>query len=93
VRRQGETDSFGCEMHDLCDECSKKWSEEVRNADTSGDCEWCKMPSDKLFDRRDPEEGMSGRVYRVCRPCIDRQNKRYAEELDYYDRGDFDAYD
>lgn len=90
VRRQGETDSFGCEMHDLCAECNVEWNEEIRNADTSGKCEWCKMQVDKRYDRRDYNEGMCGRIYQVCMPCIDKQNKQAQEELDEYDRGGFD---
>lgn len=78
VRYQGETDSFGCEMHDICAECLK----EFREADNSpeartGHCEWCRNEATDLRDQRDIDEGMAGRVYRVCGAC----NKKYQDEL------------
>jgi len=86
VRVQGETDSFGCEMIDMCQECYDKYKEEIKNEDTSGTCDWCKCHSIKLHNMRDYEEGMSGRVYQVCDPCADDCNKRQLDELDdYYD--------
>lgn len=72
-RIQGETDSFGAELFDVCEECYKEYEEELKAADNSGCCDWCKNHAARLFDRRDFEEGMSGPVYRVCGPCVDRQ--------------------
>lgn len=81
VRRvQGETDSMGCELNDMCQECLDKYKDEVKNADTSGTCEWCKTHAGKLRPRRDYEEGLYGRVYQVCEPCIDKQSARLAQE-------------
>jgi hypothetical protein len=77
-RVQGETDSFGSEMADMCDECYAKYREEVKNADTSGACEWCKNHADKLRLRRDYKEGLYGRVYQVCDECIKKENERVA---------------
>lgn len=91
TRFQGETDSFGCEMHDLCKECADDWRAQARAADTSGICDWCKTHAPKRRDRRDYEEGMHGRVYQVCHACIDKENARYAEELN--DRHDDDPFD
>jgi hypothetical protein len=88
-RVQGETDSFGCEMHDLCDECSKEHREELRAARESlGTCDWCDAQNVKVRFARDYEEGMCGRVYSVCYPCKDRYDKRVTAELDCY--GDYD---
>jgi hypothetical protein len=84
-RVQGETDSFGCELNDMCDECYAEYREDMRSWDTSGECDWCKNHAPKLFDRRDYEEGMRGRVYQVCQSCIDRENKRLDAEMDYED--------
>ena len=97
ARIQGETDSFGCEMHDLCQECLDA-ERAYRNSPEAaewrkGTCEWCKNPADDLRDRRDYEEGNCGRVYRVCGACVKRDNEYWAAEAaaddDYYgDDGD-----
>lgn len=84
TRIQGETDSFGSELHDMCAECLAAYREETRNADTSGECEWCKKHAPKLRNRRDYEEGMYGRVYQVCDECIRQQETRLQQELDSY---------
>jgi hypothetical protein len=96
VRYQGETDSFGCEMHDICEECLK----EFRAADNSteartGQCEWCKHEATDLRDARDYDEGMSGRIYRVCGPCRKRVDDEAREELEasgYFDDCGDDGY-
>lgn len=90
VRVQGETDSFGCEMIDMCEECRQADIEEQRNADTSGTCEWCKQHAPRLRHRRDYEEGMSGRVYEVCDDCIKRVNEQDEDYLRGLDSGDWD---
>ncbi|NTG73248.1 hypothetical protein G6M02_07880 [Agrobacterium rhizogenes] len=103
ARIQGETDSFGCEMDDLCQECidarkAYRCSEEGIAEEIewrTGQCEWCKGQATDLRDARDYEEGMCGRVYRVCGACIKRVNDEATAELDamddYYDpRDDWD---
>jgi len=85
IRIQGETDSFGSEMWDLCQSCLDQYRHEQRTADTSGTCDWCRTHAQKLRDRRDYEEGMCGRVYQVCQPCIDRENARLAAEMDEWE--------
>lgn len=85
-RIQGETDSFGSEMHDLCAECLA--AEAAQSGDDSqGICDWCKAEADDLRHHRDFEEGMSGPVYRVCSAC----RRREAEylEAEYDDAIDF----
>lgn len=80
-RVQGETDSFGCEYYDLCQECLNHFN----NHKVSGTCDWCKQKSEDLKLRRDLEEGMSGRVYEVCQGCIEKDIRRIQQELDEYD--------
>lgn len=89
-RVQGETDSMGCELLDMCATCFAAHRAAARNADTSGNCDWCKQHAPALRNRRDYEEGMSGSVYRVCTPCIDAQNARDEAELARYDNSYFD---
>jgi hypothetical protein len=97
VRIQGETDSFGCEMHDICQECLDS-ERAARNSPEAaewrkGTCEWCKNPADDLRDRRDYEEGSCGRVYRVCGACVKRDNEYWAAEAAAYDDDRYDDYD
>ncbi|ASP64428.1 hypothetical protein [Sinorhizobium meliloti] len=102
ARIQGETDSFGCEMEDLCQQCNDERRayrcSEAGQAEElewrTGPCEWCKNHVTDLRDARDYEEGMSGRVYRVCGACIKRVNDEAQAELDAYDFGyDDDVYE
>lgn len=96
VRVQGETDSFGCEMEDICQQCiderrAYRCSEAGQAEELewrTGACEWCKKHSTDLSDTRDYEEGMNGRVYRVCGACIKRVNDEAQADLDSY--GDYD---
>ena len=74
ARIQGETDSFGSEMHDTCQDCFNKHRQYEASRDRSGVCDWCGNESDRLSKRRDFEEGMSGRVYDVCGPCIKKRD-------------------
>lgn len=91
ARIQGETDSMGCEYNDLCKQCLKELRAYQNSAEArTGQCDWCKKPATDLRDRRDYDEGLGGRVYRVCGPCVKWQNDRDAEEA--YDYGD-DWYD
>jgi len=95
-RVQGETDSFGSEMHDMCKECFDRHLEEereYREEARRGMCDWCKKEATDLRDRRDFEEGMYGRVYRVCGACVKAENERLQEELEesgYYDDWGYD---
>lgn len=99
ARIQGETDSFGSEMNDMCQECLDQHRAYLKSPEAAerrkGICEWCKNPADDLRDRRDFEEGMTGRVYRVCGGCVKKQNDELAaeaEDNDDYDDG-FGDYD
>lgn len=83
VRKQGETDSFGSEMYDLCEECVDEWNREAREADTSGTCDWCHNHKPARWPQRDYEEGLHGRVYYVCEDCTRKRKERLQEEYDY----------
>jgi hypothetical protein len=91
ARIQGETDSFGAELFDMCEECLAEYRREMREADHSGTCDWCKEHKPYLRPRRDYEEGMYGRVYEVCDDCIKRENDEAEADLEargYYDEWD-----
>lgn len=79
-RIQGETDSFGSEVHDLCKECADAMRASVR-APYFGVCDWCKSEADDLRPHRDFEEGSSGPVYDVCLACRKREVERLEDEL------------
>lgn len=85
ARIQGETDSFGAELNDMCKECLDDHRECERTRDRSGICEWCKNEAPILSSHRDFEEGMAGRVYLVCRSCIEKEDTQLAAELVEYE--------
>lgn len=95
VRIQGETDSFGSEMNDMCEECAEEYRAWLRSPEAEemshGQCEWCRKEATDLRDARDYEEGLYGRVYRVCGDCIKMQNEELRAEDDRHDDGrDYD---
>lgn len=93
ARIQGETDSFGCEMNDMCAECLAEYREWARSPEaTTGKCGWCKQEATDLRWTRDYDEGMHGPVYQVCGACRRHREEEDRAELDAYDDG-YDAYD
>ena len=95
IRVQGETDSFGSEMHDMCAECLKDYRDYLQSPEAQehrkGRCEWCSKDATDLSDARDYDEGLCGRVYRVCGPCLQRADDKARRELEAYgDYGDYD---
>lgn len=65
ARVQGETDSFGAELNDLCQECLDAFE----NSDpTEGYCDICRKEA-HLSPCRDAGEGTHGPVYHVCIAC------------------------
>jgi hypothetical protein len=80
VRMQGETDSFGCEMYDLCAECAAEWKREAAEPDL-GCCDWCEADNVARSPQRDFDEGMHGPVYYVCKSCRDRYDAELRAEL------------
>lgn len=92
ARIQGETDSFGCEMHDMCAECLAEYREEMRAPEAStGKCDWCNARAIDLRFTRDHDEGPRGPVYRVCGRCRTARDEEAAREDSYYD--DYDVRD
>lgn len=89
VRRQGETDSFGCEYEDLCQECDDRMQAEVE-AERSAPkyCDWCKDVKSNVRPQRDFDEGLAGRLYDVCQGCRDRERARLAEDQETFDELD-----
>lgn len=94
ARIQGETDSFGCEMSDLCADCLKSEREYARSPEArTGTCEWCEQASTDLSPTRDYEEGMSGRVYNVCGACRKRRDdadREWLRQREHEWDGDFE---
>lgn len=86
VRLQGETDSFGCEMHDLCTECLE---EEKKVEPDVGECDWCHSKNVVLRPRRDIDEGLHGPVYYVCIECVKKDEAAIQQEVDQYDNGGY----
>jgi len=90
-RVQGETDSFGAELNDMCLECYEQHKVELaayKEEMAHGTCDWCSNGATDLRDARDYDEGMYGPLYRVCGACIKRRNDAAEEELEasgYYD--------
>lgn len=92
-RVQGETDSFGSEMHDLCDECYAELRAEMSAPQEEFPCDYCKEPSADRRPIRDPDEGLYGPVYYACPDCRRRQRERIEEELQEESYIDYDDYD
>lgn len=88
ARVQGETDSFGSEMNDMCAECLAEYRAAMNSPEADewrkGKCEWCSEVATDLRNARDYEEGMCGRVYRVCGACIKRVDEEARRELGYH---------
>lgn len=86
ARIQGETDSFGSEMIDACQECADEILQ-AKNDARIGRCDWCKAEATDLRPKRDWEEGSAGRVYDVCGACVRKENEQLRAELE---ESDFD---
>ena len=72
VRVQAETDSFGYEAIDMCQECYsafKAFQSSPENYLNESTCEICNSSNIRVTPTRDPEEGLCGRVYDACDGC------------------------
>ena len=88
VRRiQGETDSFGAEFYDFCQECLDEHRQHQKES-RKGRCDWCAKNAFDLRPHRDIEEGSYGRVYEVCGDCIKSERARWAKEEEENDWSD-----
>jgi len=68
----GETDSFGSELIDMCQECYsafKAFQSSPENYLNESTCEICNSSNIRVTPTRDPEEGLCGRVYDACDGC------------------------
>lgn len=72
-----ESDSFGDEWTDVCDECI---TDSLEAPAYVGVCEWCKTEDVELSPVRDTDEGTHGPLYDVCNPCKGKQADRDAAE-------------
>lgn len=83
ARIQGETDSFGSELWDCCQECVDELRAYRRSPEArTGCCDWCKAQATDLRNRRDIDEGSYGPVYRICGACDDKYQAELQRELD-----------
>lgn len=83
----GESDSFGSEILDLCQECCDTLQTEIRaRKEELQYCDWCKQDKTGVSHMRDIDEGMCGPVYNVCSDCRKKYNDALRAESDkYYD--------
>ena len=82
VRVVGETDSFGSELVDMCQECFQDYLRDKRDAqDELVRCQLCGSVTDTCKAWRDPEEGISGRHYMACQTCRHERERAFAEAL------------
>lgn len=78
ARIQGETDSWGYEAIDACQECMDRIDNHKKDAIYT--CDWCGTLGE-LLPTRDPDEGLTGPVYHVCHACLVKQSERSVDEI------------
>ena len=82
VRVVGETDSFGSELIDMCQECFQDYLRDKRDAqDELIRCQLCGSLTDTCQTWRDHEEGLTGRQYQACQTCRHERERAFAEAL------------
>lgn len=81
VRRVGETDSFGSELVDWCQECDDAFKL-ARETPANGYCDWHKGEGEDIRPMRDYDEGMSGPLYQTCSACRDKVHLAALKELE-----------
>lgn len=74
----GETDSFGSELIDACQECMDQIDNHKKDAIYT--CDWCGTLGE-LLPTRDPDEGLTGPVYHVCHACRVKQSEDSVDEI------------
>lgn len=72
ARVQAETDSFGYEAIDWCDECHAKYKKGDDEGSGITSCDHCHCTNIKTTATRDPDEGRCGPVYYLCDDCLQR---------------------
>ncbi len=97
IRIQGETDSFGCEMHDYCECCYSKIQEEVEKSKKI-DPDFGKLICDHCHKHtlcnpsRDPEEGSCGPLYYLCVDCKKKMTDAFIDNGYHDDYCDDDVW-
>ncbi|EKD89693.1 MAG: hypothetical protein ACD_33C00005G0008 [uncultured bacterium] len=82
-RIQGETDSMGSELIDMCLECYNEYlAYRIKVKQEVSCCDWCKKESTNCTPTRDFEEGLYGRIYDVCLRCRQKQNENIDNHYD-----------
>lgn len=80
-RVQGETDSFGYEAIDMCQQCYDEYLAGLEHPEESI-CDRCfQLAPLKPF--RLVDEGPAGPVYYYCTPCIHQQRQEDSENYGY----------
>lgn len=88
-----ESDSFGSEYHNMCDECNEEHIADKAAIDADPErWETCKCGNrePRMIQYRDMDEGMHGPVYEHCSVCHEKWNQRIAEEEAFFDQDDDD---
>lgn len=78
-------DGAAVEHVDYCEDCGVLHQiklDTVNEEENIGNCEWCRKIDVPVFETRDPEEGMFGAVYDVCRCCIREMNEAFTKDID-----------
>lgn len=92
-RYVGECDSFGCEYVDVCGECYEVHVNAKKDFANEGVCDLCDNEVALRKKWKDPEEGLAGRIYDACVPCIAEANARVDAEYPILDDGNDDDFD
>ena len=80
-RVQGETDSFGYEACDMCQECYETYLKGLENPEP-GYCDQCGT-HEPLKPFRYVDEGVAGPVHYLCARCRERIRKEEEEDYGY----------
>lgn len=86
-----ESDSFGSEYHNMCDECNEEHIANKAAIDADPErWETCKCGNrePRMIQYRDMDEGMHGPVYEHCSVCHAKWNKRIEEEDAFFNNDD-----
>ena len=84
MRIVGETDSFGSEIIDMCDECKDNYLKHIaEQQDQEKRCEICLRMKKDVKPHRDPEEDSCGRLYDMCPECYRKIVDAFCDDDEY----------
>lgn len=76
----GETDSFGSELIDWCQDCYDNY---LKGKELIGDeihsCDHCHSTGLRTTATRDPDEGSCGPIYNLCDGCLEKLRDYHRE--------------